>query len=1175
MAAYNGQAKNAIFDAMSSHTKIYLSNRVELLYDDLITNLFNGSSPFEKRLIIVPSPAMKSWLTLRMAQDPKLQICTGVEIHYLEEGLDLLQHICTESQTSSYTPSSLDLAIKLEVEIQSVLTNYHTLPFDEQVIWKGLVDYIQSRPGHKLSKRSERRLVSLSEKLAHLFKQYGRYGADMLSDWEEDPASRWQAHLWNRVFMNPQLSWTYPYREYTKQQVTKRGPPIQLHLFAISYLSTLQYTFLQSFTEHFSYQHYLLSPCTMFWSDTRSDKERISIVNTWKKKGVTDKQEKDLEELLRDRNPLLANFGRLGREMLTQIEESHHTCEERYTAPKALLEYEPYSELYFDTFALNDSNAPLTLLQAIQADMLLMRTPEKDQCLELVADTSIQVHIAPNKLREIEILYNTLLSIIASHAESSHPITPSDIVVLAPDIAEYQPYIQAIFGNRESQLDYQLMDLKAPVQCRLIQAFLHLINLPLSKWDARVIIELFEFPHFHKKHGFSIDDIHTIRKWVTQSRILWGTDTEHRDEILGNSHCSRGMVDKSPSGTWERGFSDLIQSTIYREEESNGGLFSWSVDVGITQTEMLGKVIHLMRSLREDLNTLFDGTVMTLEEWSDYLLCLLECYLCEEESERDTILLLKKKIQQLGASGKWVKGSTFPFSTVKKHLLAALEQQHTCYRENHVQSVKFCSMLPMRAIPSRVVAIIGMEEGAFPKQDLDISLNELKHNDKCDYCPSQVDYDRYLFLEILLSARDHLVMSHSALTLSEDTEHPPSLMITELMNYLDQNFRVDGKLPSEHCTTHHPYRNFDALYFTGNTLANYSHSSYLSAKTFYNPQKHPPHQFIQDFSVQSSEQTDEESTTFIDISELTYCVRNPLKLYFNKTLGVYIKNSDDQQLQVEETFTLTPLDSSIIKKAALKHTSEAILSQAESEGILPMGLFKEVAEEKSSRDIQTIHSILETVGVRHEDITELIFTEECEAPQCDEENRWIVPPIEIEHQNKNFVITGTIANVSPKGLFAYTDNTPEGIMKCWAEYVVLGCAIENYQLPITWSLIPIKTKKSEEKSCDTFDPKQLLTHILDLYHASLTSPSPLVPEWTIDILNGEEGKLDETMRKTLNNAFKPIYNDYLEWSVHSKILPSPKSMIDSWKPHADNHLSPIYRAWYPEKLAAAVTDGGE
>lgn len=1151
-----------------STSKTYLSNRVETLYNLFVAHLYKNSSPFEKRIVIVPSPAMKSWLMLRMAQDPHLQICTGIETYYLAEGFDRLLEIYSASPRASYKPSQLDLAVKLEVYLKEIVASYHLLPFDEKTIWKELIDYLRIKPGHSLSQRAERRLISLAEKLARLFKQYGRYGAGMLAAWEEFPGQNWQAVLWKQLFSDVNLKWTYPYRQYASQLIKKKFPPLQLHLFAISYLSTLEFSLLQSLASQFVYHHYLLSPCALFWSDTCSDKERISSLKRWKKRGLDDRREKALEELLRERNPLLANYGRLGRQMLAQIEESTHLCEEHYAAPSSAQHYTEYAELYFDTIGLIDNaNAlPLTMLQALQTDMLLMRTPHKGAFLNLNRCNSIRLHIAPTKQREIEILYNNLLNLIDAHASEEIPLTPSNIVVLAPDIADYRPYIQAIFGSRESQLDYQLMDLKAPVRYRLVQAFLYLLKLPLSKWDAKEVLELFESPCFHKKQGLCADDIHLLRTWVRQARIHWGSDAEHRDEILSNNHCLRGMVDKSNSGTWESGLSELMRSMAYCDQEGSNPLFSRPVDVGIMQAETLGKIIQLIRSLRSDLQPLVDGTTLTLEEWSDYLASLLDSYFCEEEEGSEEGLLLRQKIHQIGSSGKWVRGARFAFATVKKHLFAELEEEHTTFRENHLEAVKFCSMLPMRAIPSRVVAIIGMEEGSFPTQDQDFSLDQLKKHAACDYSPSQTDYDRYLFLEILLSARDHLLLSHASLTLAEDQECPPSLILTELMNYLDLAYRVNDAPPSTQYTTRHPFRNFAAAYFS-DQLVNYSTANYLAAKSFYTLQKSPPHQFINNFISDRSFEISEEPHLHVDINELSQSMRNPLKLYFNKTLGIYIKNSAHREVQVEEPFTLSALDGSIIKKAALQHSPTEIMAQAQKEGIFPGGLFKNVAEKKSTGDIEQIHSIREALGVAAHEIVSLLFSEECKEPCRDDEKCWKLPPLVVQHGGQIVSITGTISNVSPKGLFGYAEDTPEDIMKYWVEFVLLGCAILRYNLPIAWSLIPLKTKKCIEKKGDPFQPEALLDPILNLYKASLAAPSPLLPEWTSAILNGKEELLEETMQKSLHDAFQPIYNDYLAWSIQSKSLPCSKIVIAEWQELAVRNLSQMYAAWFPKSLS--------
>ena len=45
------------------------------------------------------------------------------------------------------------------------------------------------------------------------------------------------------------------------------------------------------------------------------------------------------------------------------------------------------------------------------------------------------------------------------------------------------------------------------------------------------------------------------------------------------------------------------------------------------------------------------------------------------------------------------------------------------YREDHLQTVRFCSLMPLRSIPAKVIALLGMQEGAFPRSDHHSSLN--------------------------------------------------------------------------------------------------------------------------------------------------------------------------------------------------------------------------------------------------------------------------------------------------------------------------------------------------------------------------------------------------------------------------------------------------------------------
>ena len=76
-----------------------------------------------------------------------------------------------------------------------------------------------------------------------------------------------------------------------------------------------------------------------------------------------------------------------------------------------------------------------------------------------------------------------------------------------------------------------------------------------------------------------------------------------------------------------------------------------------------------------------------------------------------------------------------------------------------VGKVSFCTLLPMRSIPFRVVCLLGMNDGDYPRRQTGNSLDLMQyHRQKGDR--SRHDDDRYLFLEALLAAQDYFYISY-------------------------------------------------------------------------------------------------------------------------------------------------------------------------------------------------------------------------------------------------------------------------------------------------------------------------------------------------------------------------------------------------------------------------------
>src|SRR5690606_5864572 len=155
-----------------------------------------------------------------------------------------------------------------------------------------------------------------------------------------------------------------------------------------------------------------------------------------------------------------------------------------------------------------------------------------------------------------------------------------------------------------------------------------------------------------------------------------------------------------------------------------------------------------------------------------------------------------------------------PVSIVAEHCLGQLDQAGLSQRF-FAGAVTFATLMPMRAIPFRRVCLLGMQDGAFPRQrvpaDFDLMALHPRPGDR-----SRREDDRYLFLEALLSARDQLYLSWVGHSIHDNTPQPPSVLVSQLMDHLDQGWRPangSGAL-SAALSLHHPLQPFSPRYFS-------------------------------------------------------------------------------------------------------------------------------------------------------------------------------------------------------------------------------------------------------------------------------------------------------------------------------------------------------------------------
>ena len=656
--------------------------------------------------------------------------------------------------------------------------------------------------------------------------------------------------------------------------------------------------------------------------------------------------------------------------------------------------------------------------------------------------------------------------------------------------------------------------------------------------------------------------VEKISKWIRETGIRWGIDPKQRTEILLRSHCKKGMVDKSSAGTWKMGVDRLLLGTAMilpsDLEERAHYTHRPLKEVNSTDQELLGTWSALISSLREDLKPLTEGSKKSLKEWSEYLLSLLYRYFSwskssdEEEAQANVLV---KCIENLKISGTG-KGDYYPFSTIIYHLKNALEQQEVHYRENHFQAVRFCSMLPMRAVPAKVVVMMGLSEENYPRKEERILLNKLYHEKGVDPFPSATEFDRYLFLEAVLSARQYILLSYHKKDQGKDSLHQCSLLISELVHYLDQSFSITGKKPSEHCVYEHPFSSFDKRYFQSEEkIKSYSLSDYRAALSYYKSQNKAPHRFIPSFSVREAKL---EGSFSIDIREVRRLARNPVRFYFHKKLGIYLK--EEEEIPTDESLTLSALDLSRFRKESGLVSLESILKGAELEGLIPVGPFKDLSISKIIKEVSDISEKMEEFAVNSDNLFEVILCETCQTPYY-EDKRWFFPPLVVRSDDMNVILTGSLGECSSEGILIYKNGEKRTIAEVWPLFLIWCSILETHHFIFKKDVLFVRN--GERWSAFFEDAQPYLRDYLAYYLSSVNDVSPLIPEWLETFVLGTKNDFKNAVHQSVSGDF--FFNDEVIWLCREDNILQADDLFDHWTEKAKKIFLAPFKAWGGKK----------
>lgn len=737
---------------------LHRAERTDLLADGLGALLANPlTDPFATELVVVPARGVERWLSQRLSHVLGGRggdgVCAGVA--FRSPG-SLIAEITGTADNDPWSPD--DMAWPLLEAIDCSL--------DEP--WcRALAMHVgHFHTGAEAELRQGRR-YEVARRLAGLFDSYARQRPQLLVDWGDgDPGDldedlRWQPELWRalvaRVAVDP------PHVRHAKTIARLREAPSELpprlSLFGHTRLARTDIELLEAVATHHDLHLWLPHPSEVLWRALAGTRGAIPRREDVSHRAVS--------------HPLLATLGRDLREL------------------QRGLPADPVTDEY-----LAGTARPDTLLGWLQSDIAADAVRPLGRTMA-AGDRSVQIHNCHGPARQVDVLREVLLGLL----QDDPTLEPRDILVMCPDIETYAPLIMADFGlgdvvhgaHPAHQLRVRLAD-RSPIQTNpLLGVAAQLLALAAGRVTASEVLNLAQAPPVRARFGFTDDDLEAITRWVRQANIRWGLDQEHR----------RPYHVDFVHNTWRFGI-DRILAGVAMSDDSNAWIDATLPldDVGSNRVQLAGQFAEFVARLQHTLDSLTGTRPLT-----DWLAALTEGIALltrvRDADEWQTGQMQREFSQTLGQAG--------PRGDIALRLpdIRALLTQRLAGRPTRANfrtgTLTVCTMVPMRSVPHRVVCLVGLDDGLFPR------LGIVDGDDALARCPMTGERDirsedRQLLLDAIGAATEKLVITYTGANEYSGQPRPPAVPLAELLDTLDATTMAEVR---DSIVVEHPLQPFD------------------------------------------------------------------------------------------------------------------------------------------------------------------------------------------------------------------------------------------------------------------------------------------------------------------------------------------------------------------------------
>ena len=974
------------------------SNKMECLAESLISCLQEtagqGSSVFDSDQILVQSPGMSQWLKIQIAE--KLGIAANIDFPLPSSFIWQLyqQHIQDLPDQSAFTKPNMSW------KLMSILPTML-----EQTEFAAIKQY--------LSDSQPLKLYQLAGKIADVYDQYLVYRPDWIIHWEAGhndipgdlsdsndksicESHPWQPILWRALVATSEALGESPFHRanlhhtllealhnpVNREREANTEKPLMV--FGISAMPMQQLEVLSALAETRDVLIFWFNPSQHYWGDIvdkkTQAKAQLKAIDNTELAGV---------EFLDIGNPLLASWGKLGRDyqdMLLGLDLQQQDC---------FIDIQPECLLQHIQSDVNNLQFRATA-DELDANELLSNGKTYPKVEIAAADHSLQVHACHSKVRELEILHDQLLKRFNDNPDWH----PGDVIVMMPDVATYAPFIEGVFGAVDHKLaiPYAISDRNVGQVSPLLSSFLQLMKLHQSRLTLSEVLSLLEVPAVQRKFAIDPQEFELLQHWLTDAGVRWGWNEQDKQ---------RWDLPAEKQNTWVFGLQRMLagyamaSTELYQGEQE---LISAYADIEGQQAVALGKCYQFTGALLKVLA--FCQQSQNIQQKVEQSLELLSELYDADETEQSDMLILRETLEKM-----LVHSQQYNDEIDQDVFVSELQQniQETGVGQRFLAGyVNFCTLMPMRSIPFKMVCLLGMNDSDYPRQSVPMGFDLMRLAPAKRGDRSRRLDDRYLFLEALLSAREQLYFSYQGFSQKDNSPMAPSILLSELLEYCQQGFCLNGELGLQvedteanllaHLTAKHKLQPFNQAYFE-TAVADNKPESFLSFNQKQQDIAEQLQQASQALKFNSAPLTQSlEQSTQLELETLIQFFQNPAKAFFiqrwqTRFYPLGQQNSD------EEPFAFDGLDRYQVNERLVQHTlamalsedpdiaaaqldeqqniSFGLLNKLRAEGKLPVGQTGELALRplnKQSRDLaQQITQLSQSINTSQSVDIELRF----------------------------------------------------------------------------------------------------------------------------------------------------------------------------------------------------------